>query len=207
MNLLGAVAMDFADQMRRRTKGWVITPLVVWGDEIPIHHRFRGFLHVKRCPAGQSPSEFYQDNPPADDLTFLQVKIAKKPLRLVQFELDNTTVTLTYWRANGFKEPEPKLHKRSRRYDREPENPDEYHKLLLARIFRVGKRNSGTLKFDDSYDIQAPKPPVELVDVVVATINKSFEWYSRGKREDFDRLGYPMAVDLEGRNFEMSHEW
>lgn len=85
MSLLGAVTADFAEQLKKRTVGWTLTPLVHCEERIDPKYGFshNHFLFVKKTPPNRSPLDFFMANPPLLKHAFILIKQAKRPLRAI----------------------------------------------------------------------------------------------------------------------------
>ncbi len=213
MSVLGAVAIDFAEQLKKQSKGWVITPLVIHEETIRaalnngvcggIDHN--DFLFVKRTPPNQSPFSFYAANPPLNQLAFLQVKQAKRPLRIIGLRLESTvnyTVHLTFWRANGYVQRDDAPRKRFCRYQKYNGGIKGYDALLMCQIHHVGPKSKARRHlYKHSFDLTVPEPPSDMAALVVRIINKSYEWWGRGRKEIFGQYQFPLMVDLDGKNY------
>jgi hypothetical protein len=222
MSVLGAVAIDFAEQLKKQSKGWTITPLVIHEETIKaaiakgvsggIGHN--DFLFVKRTPPNQSPYSFYAANPPLNQLTFLQIKQPKKPLRLLGLRLESTvnyTINLSFWRANGYVQHDDSPRKRCfRRYQQYGGGVEGYDSLLMCAIHHVGPKQNKARRplYKHSFDLTVPEPPTDMAALVVRIIDKSYEWWGRGK-EVFGHYQFPLMVDLDGKNYNADehHVW
>lgn len=202
MSLLGAVAFDFAEQLKRKTKTWSVTPLVTGGFVFP---RNGGLLFVKPTPNNKSPFQHYAENPPTANHTFLQVKQPKHPLRLIGLCLEaetKCTINLSFWRANGFVKREMSV--KDFRYARTQlytECPDGYNSLILCRMHHVTRTNKKKEVNWHSFDLTVPEPPAHIIDLTIAIIGKSYQWLGRGKYEKFGSFQYPVMIDLNGKNY------
>lgn len=205
MSLLGAVTVDFAEQLKKRTKGWIITPLVVDESKISRHGLFHSsFIFVKRIPYNQSPTTFYINNSPLGDWAFLQIKQKYRPLRIISLRLDKTLVRLGFWRANGYvQNGNVKQSIRSRRYNKYDPVPENCDALLMCKIYHVGPKVSKYHRkyYNHSFDLTVPEVPSDVLDAVHRVVDKSYEWWGRGGKECFGDHQFPLMVCLEGKNY------
>lgn len=209
MSLLGAVAADLACQLKSKTKGWAIAPLVV-NEEYLDDLEHNSFLLVKRAPPNISPHDFYASNPPTGKLTFLKIKQEKKNLRIISLRLEATvkyTIHIGFWRANGYVRHEDVTkprHYLPSRYYRQGGHLDDHDALLLCQIHHVGpKPHRGRRPvYDHSFDLTSPEPPADVVDTIVKVVDKSYHWWGKGRQESYGRYQFPLMVDLDGKNYD-----
>ncbi len=212
MSLLGAVALDFAEQLMKRTGGWTISPLVVCEERIGkdrcghegLDHN--SFLFVRPVPPQHSPIEFYRSHPPTGSITFLRIKQAKRPLRLIGLRVEagvNCHVHLSFWRANGYVQHDAPQKRRFARYSSFRGGVEGHAAMLMCRMYHVGPKASKgpRQEFRHHFDLTSPEPPDQLLDLTVRIIDKSYVWHGRGHKELFGHYQFPLMIDLQGKNY------
>jgi len=209
MSVLGAVAVEFSDLLKAAARkhkltGWRIHPVVIHGDE----NNPNSLLYVKPLKANESPLEAYQLSPPTGDITFIQIKVPKRPLRFVRLKLiaeDKITIKLSYWQGHGWKQNEPPImsHLQASRHR---ETPEGYYSYKLRRIHRARRVRGGKLaaiREEDHFDLSLPDSPSHIAELAIRVLNKSFVRHG-GMSKSGDNMR--LMVDLDGDNFELD-EW
>lgn len=203
MSVTGAVTLDFADHLRGLGQGWVVTPLVVAEEHIPQRGGYghNSMLYWKRPPLGQSPTDFYAQNPPTGEFGFIVVKKPGSSLRVVQLFVnsDEQKVYLSYFRANGFKQEQPSFHK-ARIRNRKPTPPEGYDKLRLLLIRRAVRRGKKREYCKDFFELGSPELDQSVLVQTAAVLDKSLRHFKKG-REPFDSGALCLVVEVEGHSF------
>lgn len=207
MNILTAATLDFADHLRKVTKGWRIDPLVQAKDCQNIHNDYVAFL---RPPPGQSHTHFFaQSQPPTAEFTTLLIKVPGETyLRMIQCKLiiesTKPKLLLLYFRVQGFRQNE-----RSTGYKRGKHPDFDYNDYVVYRTWKIeritkgtknrGKRRKGkpSIIHRDRIDISVPESAMKYAIIARATLEKSFDKHLRVGHHSTAR----MAVVIDGDNF------
>ncbi len=215
--MLGPVCFNFISCLKKALRdkklSWSITPLVSINNFYSPEHN--QVLPVKPVSTNKSPFVFYMENQPTSDHTFIKVKVAKKPLRIIGISLKSidgntmvhkpTVAYISMWRANGFTREITSKHKWTTRPPKQ--SPDGYDGLLLGRIFHVSKPTRKMRKkvYNHTFDFSIPSEMDYEAHQCIMVIEKSFEWFYN-REETFCVIQPYFLVDLNGPNSECD-EW
>lgn len=212
MNVLTAVTLDIIEHIKERTKNLEIKPLVVWNDPtlpqfnsykygtpriISYYRKYKG-IFTKPIPNNYSPTKFYVEHEQIGTTSFILIKKKKSPLRVISLSIDQAQIQLIsvgYWRAYGFIQHEESCY-RSRIYGRhglaqndDPDIPPEgfENHFNLQQINRVRKqrikKRDKLITITDTYCYQDHEPDFALIDIMIKTIEQSYNWNNLGCKE------------------------
>lgn len=189
MNILAAVALDLATNLKRLTTGWQISSLVTECDKNR-HHNCS--IMVKNIPPGVSPLNFYLENQPHLESTYLRIKIQKKPLRIISLANDQDgIINLGFWRANGYIRLQESHKRHFSRWGGTTDIKHGYNCLHLHSLHHVRTTNKGLVYIDYQIKPEEPNSNDELLLSIIKVITTSLT-----KKEDFSFSTEPMLIDF-----------
>jgi hypothetical protein len=213
MTPLGSLALDLIEQLRACTSGWRFTPLVINEDYILYSG---GLLPHVPAPANVSPTNHYAAHAPQKMNTVIRIDRPQRLPRFLKLSLNEPNVSnrhrrdplfnatqpllyISYYYGNGWYAPEDanKYFNRHRfRFGKEyPDNVVGYETYIIYSISRV-KRVSKRKKIFHCYDVWNITQPEAPVDIIVATLAKSWE----NKRERINFRADELLVDFDRAN-------
>jgi hypothetical protein len=225
MDILTVATLDFAEHLRKVTKGWRIDPIVQ--AEMFTGLRHRGETIIFNPPTGQSYTDFFVSERAAweekvgnveSEFSLIRIKIPDCGLRIIQCCLvENAKLRVTYWRAERQPANDPCRTSRDFRIARASAGraAESIRTLLIERVTK-GTKNRGKKRpgkpgiiHRDQVEIGLPESALAVASIVKVTIDKSFDdtdlWT---RRVGFTRSPRPgkgasdrLAVVINGENF------
>lgn len=209
-----AVCFDFINHLKRKLRGWRLTPLASAIDErlvppTPQHPQHNIFTFLAPSP-NQSPYELLAESG-AKQHCFILIKppkrrskihkhVSKKDqsLRCIELRMTNDTQCLVLYRgAQGWKQTQKPI-----RGNRVPEIKDGQIMFQTWRIERIeGSKGQRYIARDVIYPA-IPQSTASVAERAAQTLCKSYDMRGLAKG-DFFKIG----VRLDGRNFSFLESW
>lgn len=204
MSLLGAVALDFSEQLKASCKGWEIWPVPATPARLVDRQgkSFRSlltgcaYLQVRTRDNNTSPLAHFLTHPPAEDSAFILVRAPHQDKRLVELRLrQDNQILLAYWMVNGFKAVDEGINGRygSREWVDQPEGWDTYKINQVFHVRKPSQRRPYELVID-RFELGDPRPRPDLADTTRRVLTRSHAF-----QPDRYWSRFALAVDLEGR--------
>lgn len=209
MTILAAAALDFIEQLKQRSRGWVYEPLVVVNDD-ELKHSF--FVTVKSRPNNHtSATRFYMDDPPTGVSTLIKAKTKGQYLRLIELRLapgPAAKLHVKYWRINGWRQNKISIADWAYLRDRKPVQQDGKTHFQVYAMERITKRKKGISTIHrDVIDLTTQKSAEYVANLTVLTLEKSLKkahgTITSHKNRSVEKLSHWsfLAVILDGKNF------
>lgn len=210
MTILAAATLDFIEQLKKRSKGWMYEPLVVVNDDELKHLQF---VTVKSRPNNHTSAiQFYIDNPPTGISTLIKTKTKDQYPRLIELRLvpgPGAKLHVKYWRVNGWRQNKMSIEDWAYLRRHKPAQQDGKTHFRVYAMERITKRKKRIgIIHRDVIDLTAQESAEYVANLTVLTLEKSLKKTHGTKTshknrsvEKLARWSSYMAVVLDGKNF------
>ena len=210
MTILAAAALDFIEQLKQRSRGWIYEPLVVINDDKLKHSQF---VTVKVRPNNHtSATQFYIENPPTGVLTLIKAKTKGQYPRLIELCLapgPDAKLHVKYWRMNGWRQNKMSIEDGRHLHNHKPVQQDGKTNFKVYAMERIIKRNrrSGYIH-RDVIDLTSQESVEYVANLAALTLEKSLgkihgaaTSHKNRRIEKLSKWNFHMAIILDGMNF------
>jgi hypothetical protein len=206
MSVMGAITLDFIEQLKSVRKGWILEPIAVhplYYDEGSYHDP--DLIPYLPVPPNTSPIDHFIKHALPVNKCFIRVKVGKSPLRLISLTIPKndirSRVNIAVWRANGWvRHQEPAPGRRYRHIKLIPENfpPQGCHILWIFRVYRVKRisRKKPPIIQNDFIDLSMPQMDKSPIEIAARIVEQSLKPCWKMPKERFDNRDSILLIDL-----------